>query len=131
MILVTETLRQRLLANGATPDGDPAPVVRLFDPCGAGTWLLTEMLPDDPDILFGLCDLGLGFPELGSVSLAELESVKGPLGLGIERDIYFAGLYPLSVYADAAVTHGAITTNSVLLDEAAIRLAWRKDGGPL
>jgi hypothetical protein len=31
----------------------------------------------------------LGFPELGSFSLEELQGYKGPLGLGIERDIHF------------------------------------------
>jgi hypothetical protein len=37
---------------------DPFPVVKLFAPwCGA-TWLLTELDPGDPDIAFGLCDLG-------------------------------------------------------------------------
>ncbi|WP_425462871.1 DUF2958 domain-containing protein [Mesorhizobium norvegicum] len=36
-------------------------------------------------------DLGFGFPELGSVSLAELASVKGRLGLGIERDLCLQG----------------------------------------
>jgi hypothetical protein len=48
-------------------------VVKLFNPCGAATWLLTELDPDDPDIGFGLCDLGLGSPELGSVRISELE----------------------------------------------------------
>ncbi|NBX09935.1 MAG: DUF2958 domain-containing protein [Marivivens sp.] len=37
---------------------------------------------------FGLCDLGYG-AEWGYVSLAELESVSLPFGMGIERDIYF------------------------------------------
>ena len=39
---------------------------------------------------FGYCDLGLGSPEWGYVSLRELESVKLPFGMGIERDIYFS-----------------------------------------
>lgn len=62
--------------------------------------------------LFGLCDLGFGFPELGSVSLAELERVKGRLGLGIERDLYFAARFPLSVYAESARFAGHITRTS-------------------
>ena len=37
--------------------------------------------------MFGLCDLG--FPELGYVSLNELQGVRGPLGLGIERDLHW------------------------------------------
>ncbi|RWX68863.1 DUF2958 domain-containing protein, partial [Mesorhizobium sp. M2A.F.Ca.ET.039.01.1.1] len=89
MILITDELRARLLANGAAEtETDHVPVVKLFNPVGAATWLLTE-LDADGDTLFGLCDLGFGFPELGSVSLAELASVKGPLGLGVERDLSF------------------------------------------
>src|SRR3546814_2471117 len=96
MELITKEIERRLLENGRRPDEDHRPVVKFFDPCGAATWLITQMDPDEPDILFGLCDLGLGFPELGSVRLSELESVEGPLGLGIERDLYFEARYPLS-----------------------------------
>src|SRR3546814_14564542 len=89
---------------------------------GAATWLITQMDPDEPDILFGLCDLGLGFPELGSVRLSELESVEGPLGLGIERDLYFEARYPLSVYAEAARRADSIVTATRLPADAALRL---------
>ena len=51
------------LANAAQRDGkqepDPAPVVKLFNPLGAATWLATE-LDEDGDVLFGLADLGFG-----------------------------------------------------------------------
>ena len=109
MKLIPDDIRRRLLANGAA-DGetDHVPVCKLFDPTGAATWLITEVSPDDPDILFGLCDLGFGFPELGSVSLCELAQVSGRLGLGIERDLHFVGRYPLSVYAEAARAAGGI-----------------------
>src|SRR3546814_1805581 len=53
-------------------------------PVGSATWLATEM--DEDGILFGLADLGFGCPELGSFALAELEAVRLPFGLGIERD---------------------------------------------
>jgi hypothetical protein len=57
-------------ARGAKGEAlDPRPVVKLFTPGAGAAWLLTELDPDDPDIAFGLCDLGLGFPELGSVRL--------------------------------------------------------------
>ncbi|ESX66323.1 DUF2958 domain-containing protein [Mesorhizobium sp. M0292] len=102
MILITNPLRARLLAHGAAgADIDHFPVVKLLDPTGAATSLLSE-LDADGDTLFGLCDLGFGFPELGSVSLAELASVKGPLGLGIERDLHFQARFPISVHAEAA-----------------------------
>ena len=122
MILITEDLRARLLANGATDtETDHVPIVKLFNPVGAATWLLTE-LDADGDTLFGLCDLGLGFPELGSVSLAELQAVKGPLGLGIERDLHFEARFPLSVYAEAARLSGHITEAERLLRQAAAAL---------
>jgi hypothetical protein len=60
--------------------------------------------------LFGLCDLGFGFPELGYVSLAELSALKGPLGLPVERDLHFVADKPLSAYADEARAKGRIVT---------------------
>ncbi|PAQ05468.1 DUF2958 domain-containing protein [Mesorhizobium temperatum] len=123
MILITDELRARLLANGAADtETDHVPVAKLFDPTGAATWLLTE-LDADGDTLFGLCDLGFGFPELGSVSLAELESVKGRLGLGIERDLYFKARFALSVYTEAARIAGHITEAERLLRQAAEALS--------
>ncbi|MCR4265843.1 DUF2958 domain-containing protein [Nitratireductor sp. ZSWI3] len=123
MILIPDDIRARLLANGAAEaETDHFPVVKLFDPAGAATWLLTEMSPDG-DTLFGLCDLGFGAPELGSVSLAELESVKSAFGLGIERDLWFEASFPLSVYTEAARIAGHITDAERLLRRAAIRLS--------
>ncbi|MGF1611291.1 MAG: DUF2958 domain-containing protein [Kiloniellales bacterium] len=122
MKLITKEIERRLLENGRRPDEDHRPVAKFFDPCGAATWLITQMDPDEPDILFGLCDPGLGFPELGSVRLSELRSVRGRLGLGIERDLYFEARYLLSVYAEAARLAGTIVTATRLLDDAALRL---------
>ena len=56
MKLITAPLHRRLLANGARPGADHVPVLKLFDPAGSATWLFTEMDPDHPDRLFGLCD---------------------------------------------------------------------------
>ena len=83
MLLLTQDQRARLIANGKTP-GDHAPVVKFFSPVGAATWLFSE-LDEDGDILFGLCDLGFGCPEMGSASLAEIAAVTLPFGLTIER----------------------------------------------
>jgi hypothetical protein len=118
MKLLTADIRKKLLRNGKLrqqreqddkPEPDFWPVVKLFTPDGGCTWLLTEIDPDDPDIAFGLCDLGLGCPELGSVSLSELEAVRGQLNLPVERDLYFTAAKTLSAYADEARAHGAIT----------------------
>ncbi len=62
--LLTVSDRVQLLVN-ALNDRDHFPVVKLFTPDAAATWLISEADPDDPDRLFGLCDLGLGYPELG------------------------------------------------------------------
>jgi hypothetical protein len=117
MKLLTADIRQKLLRNGrlhqqrgeaGEPEPDFMPVVKLFTPDAGCTWLLTEIHPDDPDIAYGLCDLGLGYPELGSVSLSELDAVRGKLNLPVERDLYFIATKTLSAYADEAVAHGAI-----------------------
>jgi len=75
-----------------TQDGkDPADVkvvLKLFNPCGRGTWYITEGDLDE-GVCFGYCVIHEG--ELGYVSLAELTEYKGPFGLGIERDEWFDG----------------------------------------
>ena len=119
MELVTPELHEQLIANGRNPDSDPVPSLKLFNPAGAGTWLVTELDPDDPSVGFGLADLGFGSPELGSFSLEELQSFEGPFGLGIERDIWFEGRWPISVYAAAARHAGHIVESGPELDEAA------------
>lgn len=89
------------------PEPDPVPVIKLFNPVGAATWIATELGPDG-DTLFGLADLGFGCPELGSFSLSEIGSVRLPFGLGIERDALFVSDKPLSVWTEAARRNGAI-----------------------
>jgi hypothetical protein len=116
MMLLTNALREQLLDNGrrqaavkGTPDEiDFRPVVKLFNPCGAGTWLLTEIDPEDETVAWGLCDLGMGFPEFGTVSLTELAEHRGRMGLGIERDLHFNPQAPISAYIKAATSAGHI-----------------------
>lgn len=105
-LLATAHLDQ-LLSNSLAK-ADHKPVVKLFTSDANATWLISEVDPDDPDRLFGLCDLGLGSPELGYVSLAKLNAVRGPLGLPIERDLNFVADKPLSAYADEARSKGRI-----------------------
>ena len=109
MKLLTKANRTQLEANARKTEiegeDDHRPVVKLFDPCGAATWLLTEI---EGDIAFGLCDLGMGSPELGSVSISELEAITGPPGIGIERDQYFEAEMTISEYAEAARASGSI-----------------------
>lgn len=114
MKLLTEAQRRELIANGersaAGEPIDPRPVVKLFTPDAGATWLLTELDPSDPDRAFGLCDLGLGCPELGYVSLAELAAVRGRFRLPVERDLHFTANRPLSAYAATARSRGRIVT---------------------
>jgi Protein of unknown function (DUF2958) len=87
---------------GTPNELDLQPVVKLFHPCGAATWLLTEIDPGDHSVAWGLCDLGMGFPEFGTVSLEEFAAFRGWMGLGIERDLHFEARAPISVYIEAA-----------------------------
>ena len=123
MELITAEQRARLLANGAAKvETDHFPVVKRFDPCGAATWLITEIMPDDETVAFGLADLGFGCPELGYISIAELQAVKGRLRLGIERDLYFVAHFPLSVYAETARRHQRIVESADALTAVAQEL---------
>ena len=109
MILITDNQMDTLLENGITHYDDHKPVVKLFTPDSAGTWLIGSADPQDPDLLFGLCDLGFGAPELGFVRLTEIESVRGQLGLPAERDLYFEAKLTLGEYAKVAWEAGRIT----------------------
>ena len=128
MLLLTQDQRARLIANGQSR-GDHVPVVKFFNPVGAATWLFSE-LDEDGDILFGLCDLGFGCPELGSASLSEIAAVKLPFGLTIERDLCFEGRFPLTIYADAARVAGSITEDEARLEAAAAARAQEKPALP-
>jgi hypothetical protein len=117
MTLLTKSQTEQLIANCQAqivrmddhqPDIDFKPVVKLFTPDAQCTWLLTELGLDD--IAFGLCDLGMGTPELGYVSMHELRDLRGPLGLPIERDLHFEADKTLSAYAEEARAEGRIVT---------------------
>lgn len=131
MKLLTSDIKARLLDNGrkqeeafgAEDELEFFPVVKLFTPDAACTWLLTELDPEDPDIAFGLCDLGMQCPELGSVRISELEAVRGRVGLPVERDRYFTATHSLITYTRAAQRAGCITEDREALEDAAADLA--------
>lgn len=129
MKLLTPDLRDQLCANDrahreakarGAREPDPVPIVRFFNPVGAATWLATEI--DADGVLFGLADLGFGSPELGSFALSELEEIRLPFGLGIERELLWEGKFPISVYAEAARRAGSIVLAEQLLHQAASSL---------
>ncbi|MDN7597961.1 DUF2958 domain-containing protein [Burkholderia multivorans] len=111
--LITDEERARLLANGqARAAGqaiDPLPVVRLFTPDAHVTWLLSELDPIDGDTSFGLIDLGIGLPALGTVKLSDLAGIVGPNKQPVMRDRYFQAVRPLSEYVRLAQENGSIT----------------------
>ena len=74
-------------------------VVKYFNPCGAGTWLITEgeKQEDGNWLLYGYCHLFEW--EWGYVMLSELEDIQLPFGLGIEREIY-GGYETVKEYID-------------------------------
>ena len=121
--LFTDELREKLLTNGRSSGVDHVPVLKLFNPVGPGTWLVTE-LDHDGDTLFGLADLGVGYPEIGSFSLSELESIKLPFGLLIERDLAFSTEHSLSLWAEAARAGASLSVAEQILTAA--RLAQGK-----
>ena len=130
MQLLLDSHRALLLANGrrsaAGEDIDPHPVVKLFTPDAGATWLLTEVDPDDPDIAFGLCDLGLGCPELGTVRISEIEALRGRFRLPVERDLHFEAHAPLSAYVMAARRAERIVTDTHLVTAAAASACCRR-----
>ena len=72
-------------------------VAKFFNPMGAGTWYLLNMDKDE-DYAWGIVDwMGL---EMGSFSMKELQSIKLPLGLTIERDLYFPEIPASDLWSD-------------------------------
>jgi hypothetical protein len=72
------------------PKEDKKVVVKFFNPCGAATWYGIEYDPESGDF-FGAVNLygNVDEIELGYFNLRELESIRLPLGLKIERDLYW------------------------------------------
>ena len=112
MKLLTQPIMEQLARNGIKADKDPSfnpsPVVKLFTPDANATWLLVWTDPEDADIAYGLCDLGMGFPEIGSVRLSEIAAVRGRLRLPVERDLHWQARGTLMDYARRAWDAGHI-----------------------
>ncbi len=87
VMLLTTALREQLppLYEQDEKADDAIAYVKFFDPCRSWTWYATEF--DGEDRFWGLVD---GHEEkFGYFSLSELQSYKGALGIGIERDTSF------------------------------------------
>lgn len=90
---------------GTSHERDYVPVVKLFNPVGMGTWLITEV--DAYGLAFGLADVGS--PELGYFDLQEIADVRLLNGhVRIEQDLHFEADKTISAYAEEARFHGHI-----------------------
>lgn len=89
MKLLTKTILKKLPKLGAQDKKgmDAIVHVKFFTPDANWTWYATEYDPNT-ETFFGLVD---GFEkELGYFTLADLQDVRGNLGLPVERDLYFS-----------------------------------------
>lgn len=87
MELLTEELKAQIPPFYTNEEvKDPIVQTKFFTPDSNWTWYVIEYNPQER-LFYGLV---IGFEaELGYFSLDELQSVSGPLGLPIERDLYF------------------------------------------
>ena len=87
MKLLTKAIRAKLPPLGSQEElgADAKVVVKFFTPDSNWTWFCVEY--DGEDKFVGLVD-GLE-KELGYFSLSELQSIRGSLGLPVERDLYW------------------------------------------
>ena len=95
MKIFTQQQEKKLNSNSKKHDG--VAYVKLFNPSGGQTWYISETeMQEDRLIGFGLADLGLGFPEIGTFCIDEIIEMKyPPFGLSVERDKWFKPM-PLS-----------------------------------
>lgn len=103
MKLFTKEILNKLPTIGSTSEKSMEEVkvpLKLFNPAGAGTWYITEYDPEEK-LAFGFANLGdPEMAELGYVSIEELESLRLPFGLGIERDMHFGFKHTLKEVYD-------------------------------
>ena len=83
MKLLTKELTAKLTKAGYA---NMNPICKLFTPWGRATWLITGM---EDGILYGYANLGYGTEWGGIGTLEELEAIRGPFQMKIERDLYW------------------------------------------
>jgi len=89
MKLMTKELEQKFAKVGSQENiNDPVIIAKFFNPTGSGTWYATEYDPETRTFFGYVSIFGDWNDEWGTFSLDELESFRGKMGLGIERDLY-------------------------------------------
>lgn len=103
MKLLTKAIRKQLpaLYSQDGKGGDAVAYVKYFTPSAQWTWYGCEY--DGQDTFFGLVEGQ--FKELGYFSLSELKSVRGPMGLPVERDLHFKPTKLSEIAPDLFTTH--------------------------
>lgn len=120
MKLITKELEEKFekypLGSQDGLGGSAKVIAKFFNPAGVGTWLITEAeKTEDGDYeMFGYCHLGDDqMAELGYVMLSQLEELKLPFGLKVERDLYM----PKDCNLIQAMKSTGITPPSYMLEE--------------
>ena len=95
--------------------GNAKVIAKFFNPVGVGTWLITEgnKLENGDYEMFRYCHLGDDeMAELGYIMLSQLEELKLPFGLHVERDMYM----PKDCNLIQAMERTGITPPSYMLE---------------
>ena len=91
MKLLTKEILKKVPAlyamDGKKPEDVPV-IAKFFTPWADWTWFMTEYDPESGNA-FGY--VKGNYPEMGYFNIPELIAIRGPAGLGIERDINFKG----------------------------------------
>jgi hypothetical protein len=89
MKLLTADIRRTLpVLYSQENNKDPTVYLKLFCPWSNWTWFATEGTEQDGEFLFFGFVIGHD-EEWGYFALSEMEAIRGPGGLGIERDLFF------------------------------------------
>lgn len=87
--MITKELEKALPSLSSSTNDDSPILVHYFNPAGRGDWFGMTYNPKTREF-FGYVSIFHDYnDELGYFSLDELESIKLPLGMHIERDIYW------------------------------------------
>lgn len=93
MKLITKAIEKQLakypMYSQEGKGNDAQVVCKFFNPCGSQTWYVLEAEKIGNDYRFFTLFENICCREYGYVMLSELESLRLPFGLRIERDMYF------------------------------------------
>ncbi len=122
MLIIDKEMREKLLENGKPENKgeNHLPVVQVSILGSDYQWLLTELDPEHQNIAFGLCDLGMGFPEMGYVDLKDIQNLAAMTGLVMPVICIrkMDAKYPLMTYWRASLVNSKITMDEKFLMQA-------------